>query len=596
MQGQNNSLNSNQFPDPTVGTDYRANNSNLPTTSSLDFSNQDFAPLDNLNQFVQTPSPTVLPQQQAIAASQTNTEDTNSDTQTVGDSERHKGYQSLIDNPVTSGAPSAGNIQLKTYLESAKQQNPTTDTTQAKSYNSNPYISPNELPTGNIQPKTYSEAIANTSLIFKGATILVASLLFIVTVLVLVSFLLPNTSIGIWLNKNTFLKELAPKNQTNLSSIQKSSSSSSSDATINSEQFLFQAGTNPKSTIQIIEDSLPSVLSISLKSKGDGINLSQDLSAGTGYIVTSDGLVVTNKHVVSIICKNDADRIQISGLTHDQKVYNLTLKSIDPIDDLAILKIDAVGEKFPTISFANSENLKLGQDVVAIGNVLGELQNTVTRGIVSGLNRSFETEIKDQCTGLNFQADNLIQTDAAINRGNSGGPLFNSSGLLIGMNTLGTVDAQNIGLAIPSYVVTNILQAYSNNNSIVRARLGLSSLQINAVRKAQNSWIPTDYGELVFRQQGSPVDSNSAASEAGIKEGDIILEFNGKQLVTTTSNPSPIRREVLNSQAGQKIQLKVLKAKSKTQTGFIYDKDPVNVDVILGSTYFDLKTKQVVSN
>ena len=447
--------------------------------------------------------------------------------------------------------------------------------------------------TQNTTPVT----LANKQNIFiKSGIILLIILLVISVICVILAVALPNTAPGNWLNGNTFLRNLNSKPSDNPNSKVNSNNSSISSATINSDQFAFQPATGSKPVIQIIEDSLPSVLSISLKSKGDNLNLTQDLSAGTGYIVSSDGLVVTNKHVVSIICKNDADRIQITGLTHDQKAYNLTLKSIDPIDDLAILKIDSNGEKFQTISFGNSDTLKLGQDVVAIGNVLGELQNTVTKGIVSGLNRSFETEITDQCTGSNFQADNLVQTDAAINRGNSGGPLFNSSGQLIGMNTLGTVDAQNIGLAIPSATIRNILDAYSNNNSITRARLGLSSLQINSIRKAQNSWIPVDYGELVFRQEGSPVDINSAAGEAGIKEGDIILEYNGKKLVTTNTNPSPIRREVLNSQAGQKVQLTILKAISKTQSGFTYDQSPTTIDVILGSTFFDLKTKQVVAN
>jgi S1-C subfamily serine protease len=97
---------------------------------------------------------------------------------------------------------------------------------------------------------------------------------------------------------------------------------------------------------------------------------------------------------------------------------------------------------------------------LAVGNVLGELQNTITSGIVSGLNRSFETDLVDPCTETSFQADNLIQIDAAINRGNSGGPLFNASGQLIGMNTLGTTDSENIGLAIPSVVIRTALESF----------------------------------------------------------------------------------------------------------------------------------------
>jgi len=496
--------------------------------------------------------------------------------------------------PTGFPTPPAAGPQANIYSQNITQVNPFVQT------------SPHPSTLAELKTETTAHSTASnlpssdkpqSKKIQKSIIILVLTIILIAAICIVTVLALPNSAPGIWLRSNTFLRSLGSTNNQNTtanSSTQKSSSSSSVSKNI--DEFAFQPATGSKPVVQIIEESLPAVLSISLKSRGDSLNLSQDLSAGSGYIVSTDGLVVTNKHVVSIICKNDADRIQITGLTHDQKAYNLILKSIDPIDDLAILQIDAKGERFPTISFGNSDNLKLGQDVVAIGNVLGELQNTVTKGIVSGLNRSFETEIVDQCTGQNFQADNLIQTDAAINRGNSGGPLFNSSGQLIAMNTLGTVDAQNIGLAIPSSTIRNVLDGYANNNLIVRARLGLSSLQINPIRKAQNTWIPTDYGELVFRQEGSPVDPNSAAGEAGIKEGDIILEFNSKKLITTNTNPSPIRREVLNSQAGQQVKLTILKATSKTQTGFTYEQNPVNVDVILGSTNFDLRTKQVVAN
>lgn len=358
----------------------------------------------------------------------------------------------------------------------------------------------------------------------------------------------------------------------------------------------FTSEREAKSIVEVVEEVLPSVLSISLKTRADSLNIAQDLTAGTGFIVTPEGLVVTNKHVVSVVCKNDPANILISALSHDQQAYELELLTIDPIDDVALLKVVNGRDNFKPLSLADSNQLKLAQEVVAIGNVLGELQNTVTKGIVSGLNRSFETELNDPCTNTNFQADNLIQTDAAINKGNSGGPLFNAAGELIGMNTLGTVDAQNIGLAIPTSTLKTILESFKNNNQIVRARLGVTSLQINPLRKAQNSWIPRDYGEIVFSQEGNPVAANSAAAEVGIGEGDIILEIDGNRLVATNTNPSPLRREILSKQPGSSIKLKVLKSNSKNNQGYGYESEPIVLDVILGSVSFNISNREVVVN
>jgi S1-C subfamily serine protease len=200
--------------------------------------------------------------------------------------------------------------------------------------------------------------------------------------------------------------------------------------------------------------------------------LAQDLTAGTGFFVDDSGLVFSNKHVVAAVCTKGIGSLQITGLNHQEIAYDLELLSIDPIEDIAILRVVNAPEEevFQPVELANSENLQLGQDVIAIGNVLGELQNTVTRGIISGLNRSFQTSLVDQCTNTEFEADSLIQTDAAINRGNSGGPLFNASGQLIGMNTLGTTDAENIGLSIPSSTIKNVVDTFRENEKIIRAR------------------------------------------------------------------------------------------------------------------------------
>jgi serine protease Do len=462
----------------------------------------------------------------------------------------------------------------------------------------------NQTPQTNQTPKPKKEKKSNPILALARfvAVLIVLGLIAISGVFVYV-IANPQDPRSQWLAQNTYLNRVV--DLPNGDSEQDSSQSSSDPKIVNgliegqnnssqSGSFAFVEPQTSKEVTQVVEEVLPSVLSLSLRTRGDNVNISQDLTAGTGYIVSEDGLVLTNKHVISVLCKNDPNKIQINALTYDQKAYELTLASIDPVEDIAILKIQNTdNQKFTPVKFSDSDNLLLGQDVIAVGNVLGELQNTITKGIVSGLNRSFETELKDECTQNTFQADNLIQTDAAINRGNSGGPLFNASGQLIGMNTLGTVDAQNIGLAIPTRILQNVLQGYQANNQIVRARLGVTSLQINALRRAQNNWIPTEYGELVFAQEGNPVSAGSSAANAGIKEGDIILEIGGERMVSNNQNPSPLRRKILSEQAGSRVIMKILKAINKSESGFTYSQEPVEIEVLLGSVSFDINTKEV---
>jgi serine protease Do len=162
------------------------------------------------------------------------------------------------------------------------------------------------------------------------------------------------------------------------------------------------------------------------------------------------------------------------------------------------------------------------------------------------------------------------------------------------MNTLGTVDAQNIGLAIPSRTIKTVLEGYLTKGQIVRPRIGLASLQITPLRKSQNSWIPVDYGEIIFSEQGSPIAKDSAAAQAGLKEGDIILEVDGEKIVSSRNNPSPLRRAILGKQAESKVKLAVLKSNGKSEAGYAYEKNPVTVDLTLGSVSFDLVKKQAV--
>jgi S1-C subfamily serine protease len=343
-----------------------------------------------------------------------------------------------------------------------------------------------------------------------------------------------------------------------------------------------------------IEKVLPSVISIRVSQSTSNSPFGPQ-TAGSGYFVSEDGLIITNKHVVGLACNQPNGAITITGLTQDQKAYDLELLSVDPIEDIAILRANknAPEDTFPSIEIADSRELQLGTEVIAIGNTLGQLQNTVTTGIVSGLDRSLSPEgfPADECTGGATVPESLIQTDAAISQGNSGGPLFNSSGQLIGMNTYGIPSGQNIGLAIPSVRIQAALQSYNKNDKIVRPRLGIYSRPITPVDEKEYKWLPVDYGEFIFadRANTSAVDPESAAAKAGLKEGDIILEVNGNKLQATTNEPTPLRSAILNLQAQDNIGLTVLKSKGNENGVFTYEENPTQINVTLGGTSFDLK-------
>ncbi len=400
----------------------------------------------------------------------------------------------------------------------------------------------------------------------------------------------PSHPFSQYIVKNTFLGKVVILPEGNSNNSNPSSNNNQQQTSVE-----FATPDGQLTVTQVVQKSLPSVVSISIKEKRETIeNLSQDLTAGTGFIIKENGLIVSNKHVVSKACESGINNIQITGLTHNSDAYDLELLSIDPIEDIAILRIKNPGDQtFAPVEFFDSKNLELGQDVIAIGNVLGELQNTVTKGIVSGLNRSFNTVLIDKCTQQEFKAESLIQTDAAINRGNSGGPLFNSTGQLIGMNTLGTTDAENIGLALPATTIKNVVDSFERNNKIVRPRIRIQTVPINSLLKAQNPWLPVENGELIYTETGNSVPQNSPEDQAGLQEGDIIVAINGNKLITSADNPSPLRREILNKVAGENIKLSVLRVVGADENGFSYSQDTEDITIPLGSASFNLDSLKV---
>ena len=240
---------------------------------------------------------------------------------------------------------------------------------------------------------------------------------------------------------------------------------------------------------------------------------------GSGFIVSKDGLIVTNKHVVS-----DASATY-KVITSDNKEYEVKQISRDPSNDIAVLKIDAGG--LSPVEFGDSQNLQVGQMVIAIGTALGEFRNTVTTGVVSGLGRGITAGSVYQ--GYVEQLDNVIQTDAAINPGNSGGPLLDSIGQVIGINVAVAQGAQNIGFAIPVNVVKDALNVFNQSGGkfMGKAYLGVEYQMISKQSAILND-VPQ--GAYVVN-----VVSGSPADKAGIQVGDIITKMDGKALTDTNA-------------------------------------------------------------
>ncbi|TEU01892.1 PDZ domain-containing protein [Candidatus Woesebacteria bacterium] len=234
---------------------------------------------------------------------------------------------------------------------------------------------------------------------------------------------------------------------------------------------------------------------------------------GTGFVVSSEGLIVTNKHVVANTTAN------YKVIDKDGKEYEVEQISRDPSNDIAILKINATGLKI--IELGNSDNLKVGQFVIAIGTALGELRHTVTTGVISGLGRGITAGSIYE--GYVEQLDDVIQTDAAINPGNSGGPLLNSAGQVIGVNVALASGAENIGFAIPIDIVKEGLNQFQATGKFVsKPYLGVQYQMISQKTALLNN-VPQ--GAFVV-----DVISGSPAETAGIKADDIITKFNGSEI------------------------------------------------------------------
>lgn len=268
-------------------------------------------------------------------------------------------------------------------------------------------------------------------------------------------------------------------------------------------------------TAGVVEKVAPSVVSIVTKSQSMSLDgLQQEEGAGTGIIVGKDGYVMTNKHVVS-----GTDTVGV--VLADGTTYNdVKVLGLDPLNDVAFLKIPGVSN-LPAAELGDSTSVRVGQKVVAIGNSLGQYQNTVTSGIISGTGRPISAQAGEAVENLT----DLIQTDAAINPGNSGGPLLNLQGQVIGINTAIIEGAQGIGFSIPISSTKGILKGVLAGGPVQRAYLGINYIAITA-DVAKHYDLPVKKGAYVFnaKEGQATVISGGPADQAGIKEKDIITK------------------------------------------------------------------------
>ncbi len=291
---------------------------------------------------------------------------------------------------------------------------------------------------------------------------------------------------------------------------------------------------------------------------------SQEVGAGSGFIVSEDGMIITNKHVVE-----DKDA-EYTAITVDGQKYSVRVLAADPAQDIAILKIDgAEGLKFSSVKMGDSSNLQIGQTVIAIGNTLGEFSNTVSVGVISGLQRS----ITAAGGGSSETLENLIQTDAAINEGNSGGPLLNLKGEVIGINTAVASGAENVGFVLPINLAKRDLEQVNTLGKITYPYLGIYYTIVDD-RIREDNGLPVNYGAWVTttnkenpKSDITPVVAGSPARLAGIKDQDIILEINGVKV----DKNNTLSQIIAKYAPGDKVTLKIQRADRQ-----------VDLDVALG--------------
>lgn len=313
----------------------------------------------------------------------------------------------------------------------------------------------------------------------------------------------------------------------------------------NREKIVLQEG---EIVSDVFDKVSPSTVSITTKVISNSSFFGAQVSegAGSGVVISKDGYVLTNKHVVP------EGSNSVTVIMSDGKEYtDVKVVGRDPFNDIAFLKINGVSDLTPA-TLGDSSQIKTGQKVVAIGNALGIFRNSVTSGIISGIGRPVQAQ---DVSGASEQLENLFQTDAAINPGNSGGPLVDLRGEVIGINTAVSQDGQAIGFAIPINDAKNLIDSVLQSGKIVRAYLGVRYITISP-DNATELGVSVKSGALIAGGGGQPgILPNSPAAKAGLKAGDIITKLNGQTLDASQS----LSNRLAQHKPGDKIELTILR-------------------------------------
>lgn len=273
----------------------------------------------------------------------------------------------------------------------------------------------------------------------------------------------------------------------------------------------------------------------------------EEKGSGTGFIIRDNGLIATNRHVVA------DDKASYTVITSDGITYDAEVIAKDPFNDLAIIKIKT--KDLPVADLGDSDALRVGQRVMAIGNALGEYQNTVTVGVVSAIGRVI---VASSDSGYSERLEGMIQTDAAINLGNSGGPLVNMAGQVIGINTAIALQGSQIGFAISINSVKSAIESVLATGTIRRPMLGIRYIHITKEFAALNN-LSVDRGALIVRGDRFgelAVTRGGPADQAGIEENDIIVSINDQEI----GNNNSIITILCRYQPGDVVKIKLLRA------------------------------------
>jgi serine protease Do len=287
----------------------------------------------------------------------------------------------------------------------------------------------------------------------------------------------------------------------------------------------------------------------------------KEIGGGSGFIISEDGMILTNKHVVL------DEEAEYTVLTNDGGKFPAKVLAKDPNQDLAIIKIEKKDFSFPIVKLGDSSSVKIGQTVIAIGNALGEFRNTISVGVISGLGRTVTAGGGEFVETI----EDVIQTDAAINKGNSGGPLLNSNGEVIGINTATVLDAQNISFAIPVNKAKRDIEQVKNSGKITYPFLGVYYTLITPELKKEYN-LSVDYGAWVGRDKNGKetkefIFPDSPAEKAGLEKNDIILELNNERIAIDNS----LAKIILKYNPQDKITLKILRNNQEK-----------NIEIVLG--------------